>query len=156
MTHDPRISFKRGDSFLLELTVTDPNNTAAIAAAAALVITEADYQTALAADPVVPQDVIDTKALRDADQATYDAAIIVDITGWVITSSVRWCGKLISDFVITITSALLGTLTISQTAEVTALWNTREHNLDIHFVRPEGATSTETIVLSVERGATNG
>lgn len=156
MTDTPRILFKRGDSFLLDITVTDPNSTAALAAAAALVITEAAYQAALAADPVVPQDVIDTKALRDADQVTYDAAIIVDITGWTITSSLRWCGKLITNFVVAITDATNGVLNITATAAVSLLWQEREHKMDIHFVRTAGATSSETIMIDVERGPTNG
>ncbi len=156
MTDTPKITFKRGDSFKLDITVTDPNSPAAIAAAAALVLTEADYQAALDAVPQVPQDIIDTKALRDADQATYDAAIIVDITNWTITSSLRWCGKLITNFVVTIVSAVAGTLTITALTTVSELWQIREHNMDIHFVRTAGATSSETIIIDVERGPTNG
>ena len=156
MTHTPTIFFKRGDSFKLDITVTDPNSPASIAAAAALVITEAAYQAALAADPQVPQDIIDTKAARDADQATYDAAIIVDITNWTITSSLRWCGKLITNFVVTIVDPAIGTLTITAVTTVSELWDAREHKMDIHFVRASGATSSETIIVNVERGATNG
>lgn len=156
MTHDPRIAFKRGDSFSLNITITDPNSTVSLAAAAALVITEAAYQAALDADPQVPQDIIDTLAARDADQATYDAAIIVDITGWTITSSLRWCGKLITDFVVTIDDPAIGTLTITATATVTALWKEREHKMDMLFVRNGVTTSSETIMIDVERGATHG
>jgi len=156
MSTTPTIEFKRGDSFKLNLTVTDPNSDAALAAAAALVITEAAYQAALAANPQVPQDIIDTKAARDADQATYDAAIIVDITGWTITSKLRWCGKEIVELTVAIVDALAGTLTISALPAVTLLWNIREHNQDVKFVTPDGTTSSETIIIDVIRGATNG
>lgn len=156
MTDTPRISFKRGDSFKLDITITDPNSVAALAAAAALVITEANYQAALDAEPVVPQDVIDTKALRDTDLATLAAAIIVDITGWTITSKLTWCNSLIATFVVTIINAVIGTLTITATPEVTLLWKEREHQTDIRFLRPSGVTSSETIIVDVERGATNG
>lgn len=156
MTDAPTILFKRGDSFKLDVTVTDPNSPASVAAAAALVITEAAYQAALAAIPPVQQDIDDTLILRDADQDTYDAAIIVDITGWTITSSLRWCGKLITNFVVTIVNASIGTLTITAIATVSELWNAREHKMDIHFVRPTGATSSEDIIIDVERGPTNG
>lgn len=156
MTDTPRILFKRGDSFKLDITVTDPNSVASQAAAAALVITEAAYAAALAAVPIVQQDIDDTLIARDADQATYDAAIIVDITGWTITSSLRWCGKLITDFVITIVDASAGTFTITALTTVSELWNAREHEMDIHFVRPSGATSSETMIIDVERGPTNG
>lgn len=156
MTDRPVIQFKRGDSFKLDITVTDPNSPASIAAAAALVITEAAYQAALDADPQVPQDIIDTLAARDADQATYDAAIIVDITNWTITSSLRWCGKLVTNFVVTIINSSVGTLTITAATTVSELWTPREHNMDIHFVTPTGATSSETMIIDVERGPTNG
>ncbi len=156
MTHSPRISFKRGDSFRLDLTVTDPNSASALAAAEALATAEANYAAALAADPVVPQDVIDTLALVVSTQATYDAAIIVDITAWTITSSLRWCGKLITDFTITIVNAAIGTLNITAITTVTELWQVREHQMDILFVRSEGTTSSETIWVDVKRGSTNG
>lgn len=156
MTHDPRISFKRGDSFKLDLTVTDPNSEAALALMVLLVVAEEAYQAALDADPQVPQDIIDTLAAMVAAQALYDAAIIVNITGWTITSSLRWCGKLITDFVVTIIDASIGTLTITAATTVSALWTPREHKMDILFVRTTGSTSSETITINVERGATNG
>ncbi len=156
MTHTPRIAFKRGDSFKLDITITDPNSDEALAAAAALVITEAALAAALIAVPFVQQDVDDAIVARDADQATLDAAIIVDITGWTITSKLSWCGTLISTFVVTIVSAVAGTFNITAIPAVTALWKVREHNQDILFVRTEGNTSSENIIVDVKRGATNG
>lgn len=156
MTDTRTIKFKRGDSFKLDITVTDPNSVASLALAELLVIAQANYQAALDAVPQVPQDIIDTLALLVTAQADYDASIIVDITGWTITSSLRWCGKLITDFVVTIVSAPIGTLNITATAVVSKLWDAREHQMDIHFVKPSGATSSETMTIDVERGATNG
>jgi len=156
MTDSPKILFKRGDTFKLDITITDPNSTAALAAAADLVITEAAYQAALIADPVVPQDVIDTEAARDVDQAEYDALIIVDITGWTITSKLTWCGSAITTFTVAIVSAVAGTLTISALPAATLPWKIREHQMDMLFVRPAGSTSSETIIIDVERGPTNG
>lgn len=170
MTDSPRISFKRGDSFKLDITVTDPNSETSLAAFAVLTAQEATLaaalvvlQEAIDADPYVPQDEIDAQAIVDTaitdlatDQATYDTAIIVDITGWTITSSLRWCGSLITDFIITIINASIGTLTITATPIVSALWKEREHKMDIKFVRNAGTTSSETIMIDVERGATNG
>lgn len=156
MTHLPRIPFKRGDSFQLDLTITDPNSAVALAAYDLLVTAQEAYQAALDADPQVPQDIIDTLAALVLAQATYDTAIIVDITDWTITSKLTWCGKAITTFVVTIVDATIGTLTITATPAITALWNVREHQADILFVRPEGATSSENIIVDVERGSTNG
>lgn len=156
MTHDPRISFKRGDSFKLDITITDPNSAAALAAFATLEEAQAAYQAALDADPQVPQDIIDTLAAMVVAQDAYDLVIIVDITGWTITSKLTWCGKEIAVFVVVIDDPLIGTLNITATSEVTFLWKVRAHEQDILFVRPEGATSSETIIIDVERGSTNG
>lgn len=156
MTHTPRISFKRGDSFLLNLTVTDPNSVASLAYMVILVAAQVVLQAAIDADPYVEQDEIDAQAAVDAAQSNYDASIIVDITGWTITSKLTWCGKLIADFVVTIINAALGTLTITTTTVVTIEWKEREHQMDILFVRSEGTTSSETMYVDVERGSTNG
>lgn len=170
MTHDPRISFKRGDSFKLEITITDPSTVAAVAAQvvltaqiATLAAAQVVLQAAIDAIPYVEQDEIDAQAIVDTavidlatDQATYDAAIIVDITGWTITSKLTWCGSTIATFTITIVDALIGTLTITALPEVTLLWKVREHQMDMLFVRPAGSTSSETIIVDVERGPTNG
>ena len=156
MTHSPRITFKRGDSFRLDLTVTDPSNATALGHAADLVITQAALAAAIAADPYVLQDEIDAQAAVDADQAEYDAAIVVDITGWTVTSTMRWRGEVVQVFEITITDALLGTLNIQATEAQTQLWKIKLHELDALFVRTDGSTSTETIYVDVQRGATNG
>ncbi len=170
MTHTPTIKFKRGDSFKLDITVTDPNSAAAVAAQVVLTAAEETLAAAevilaaaIAAIPPVQQDIDDAQAIVDTavtDLATaqgiYDTAIIVDISGWTITSSLRWCGKLITNFVVTIINAAAGTLTITALTTVSELWNEREHKMDVHFVSPSGATSSETIIVDIERGPTNG
>lgn len=156
MTDTPTINFKRGDTFKLEIAVVDKLSTAAVAAQTALTNAEAAYQAALIAVPFVQATVDSTLITRDAAQVTYNAAIIVDITGWTITSKLNWCGKEVSVFTVTIVSAVAGTLTVIALPIVTALWNPREHEQDITFVTPSGTTSSENIIIIVTKGATNG
>lgn len=156
MTHSPTITFKRGDTFKLEIAVIDKNSLGALSALATLVISQAAYQAALIADPVVPQDVADTLAQQILDQAAYDLALVVDITGWTVTSKLMWCGQEIAVFTVTIVSAIDGTLTVVALPNVTILWNPREHEQDITFVTPDGTTSSENIIINVVKGATNG
>lgn len=156
MSDAPTIQFKRGDTFQLDISITDPGSVAAVAAAAVVVVSQAVYDAALVADPLVPADVAAALVQLNIDQALLDTALIVDITGWTITSKLRWCGKEIAVFTVTIVDALLGTLTIVAIPAVTQLWKIREHNQDIQFVRPEGTSSSQTIVIDVQRGATNG
>lgn len=171
MTHTPTITFKRGDNFKLDITVTDPNNDTANAAqivlsAAIVDVTNAqallDFYEAVI--PPVQQDIDDAQAALDitiTDLATaqgiYDAAIVVDITNWVITSQLAWCGTVVEIMEITITNASLGTFNVRAYEVATILWKTRKHDLDILFTRsPEGGTSSETMIVDVVRGATNG
>ena len=170
MTDTPTINFKRGDSFVLNIAITDPNSTASLAAQ--VVLTDAEetlaaaevvLAAAIAAIPFVQQDVDDAQAIVDtaitdlaAAQAVYDATIIVSIVGWTITSKLMWCGKFISTLTVTIVSAVGGTFTIDAEEAITLLWKMRKHDMDISFLRTEGTTSSETIIINVERGATNG
>lgn len=156
MPHNPSIAFKRGDSFKLDITITDPNSATALAFMVVLLAAQVVLQAAIDADPYVEQDEIDAQAAVDAAQSDYDADIIVDITDWVITSKLTWCGSPISTFTVAIINASLGSLRITTTTEVTALWKIREHEMDILFVRSGDTTSSETITINVERGATHG
>lgn len=157
MTHTPTITFKRGDNFKLDITVTDPSSDAAVAAQVVLTAAERVLELALLADPFVQQDVDDAIAAVAAAQATYDGEIVIDITGWTITSQMTWCGRLVQIFEITITNASLGTFNIRAYEADTILWDIRKHELDLLFTRdPEGGTSSETMIVDVQRGATNG
>lgn len=156
MAKTPTIQFKRGDDFKLDLTVTDTNNTEAVAAAAVLVTAQETYDLAVAADPQVPQDIVHAQSAVDAAQAAYDLLIIVDITDWTITVMMAWSGTEIAVFTVTIINELLGTFMMSATAAQTALWVPRTYDADIQFVRPEGKTSSETFAIKVEKDITSG
>ena len=171
MTHTPTIAFKRGDNFKLDITVTDPSNDTAEAALLVLTAAQVDLTNAQALlaylEAVIPPDqpaidaqqiVVDAAVTAlAAAQATYDAAIVVDITDWVITSNLAWCGTVIEIMEVTITNASLGTFNVRAYEVATILWNIRKHSLDIVFTRaPEGSTSSETMIVDVQRGATNG
>jgi len=135
----PFITFKRGDTFKLDLTVTDKLNETAVAAKVVL-------DAANAADPQVPLDISNA-------QATYDAAIIVDITNWTINSQVRWRGKLITDISVVIVNAATGILSINATSEQTEVWEPRDYACDIEFIPGIGAgkVSSETFIIKVEK-----
>lgn len=157
MTHTPTITFKRGDNFKLDITVTDPSNDTAEAAQVILTAAQQVYDRALVADPFVQGDVDTALAALIAAQDAYDLTIIVDITNWTITSKMTWCGTVVQIMEITITNASLGTFNIRAYEIDTILWPIRKHNLDILFTRdPEGGTSSETMIVDVLRGATNG
>jgi Flp pilus assembly CpaF family ATPase len=171
MSHTPRITFKRGDNFKLDITVTDPSSDAAVAQKVILDLADVAVidATALLAFitaivPPVQQDIDDqqtilTTAIATAatEQGTYDALIVVDITLWTITSNLSWCGTVIEIMEYTLTNGPLGTFNIRAYEAATILWKPREHNLDILFTRaPEGGTSSETMIVDVQRGATNG
>jgi len=81
--------------------------------------------------------------------------IAVDITGWTISSQVRYSKKLIDDAVITITNPVLGKFSISVAKEKTALWPARRLKCDIQFDRPiEGRVSSQTFIISVSEDQT--
>lgn len=171
MTHTPTITFKRGDNFKLDITVTDPSSIDAkiqkvILDLADVVVVDATALLAFitAIVPPVQQDIDDQAAIlvtaiqtAATEQATYDALIIVNITTWTITSTLRWCGKLVQIMEFTLTNGAAGTFNIRAYEIDTILWEPRKHELDILFTRaPEGGTSSETIIVDVQRGATNG
>lgn len=72
----------------------------------------------------------------------------VDITGWTLTSQVRYARKLISDLDVTITNAGIGQFTISLPHAQTALWPVRKLKCDIQFDRPvAGRVSSKTFII---------
>lgn len=155
-TNHPTINFKRGDDFKLDLTVTDTNNTTALENKVILDAAQVTYDEAVAADPQVPQDIIDAQAALDVAQADYDASIIVDISTWTITSMVGWRGKFINEFVVILTDPTIGLFTITLGSADTVLWEPREYQMDIQFVRTEGKVSSETMIIDVEKDITSG
>lgn len=156
MVDKPTITVKRGDDFSLDLTVKDTNNDTAIAAKAALDAALVAYDEAVAADPQVPDDITATAAAVVTAQEAYDESVIVDITAWTIESQLAWCGKFISDFVVTITDGPLGKFAITAAKEVTALWKTRVYEADIEFnYSLFGRKTSQTLYIEVVRDITN-
>lgn len=79
----------------------------------------------------------------------------VDITGWTITSQVRYSKKLIDDVDITITDAAQGEFTISVDKTNTAIWPARDLKCDIQFDRPvDGRVSSQTFIIRVQEDQT--
>lgn len=79
----------------------------------------------------------------------------VDITGWTITSQIRYSKKLIDDVTVTITDATAGEFTISVDKANTAIWPARKLKCDIQFDRPsEGRVSSQTFIISVSEDQT--
>ncbi len=154
-THHPSICFKRGDDFKLDFTVTDKNNTTSLALLATVVEAQATLDAALAADPLVQQDVDDAQTALDNAQAAYDTSIIVDITGWTMVSQVRRSGKTLIDALdVTILDAAAGTFALTKDSVDTQLWPVLELGCDIQFTRPTGIISSETFIIKVEKDMT--
>jgi len=92
-----------------------------------------------------------------------DGGAVVPITGWIITSQVRYARKLIDDLTVTLTNAAAGEFSISLPKEDTALWpagpknNPRRLKCDIQFDRPgEGRVSSQTFYIDCMEDQTYG
>jgi hypothetical protein len=156
MSKPPKILVKRGDDFRLDMTAQDTNSDDALAAAIAVTEAQAAYDAALAAVPQISGDVSSTQATLVAAQAAYSAAILIDISTWVITSKMAWSGKLITTFTVTLEDAPNGVFSIRATAEQTALWKPRVYEADVQFVRDANKVSSQTFLIQVEKDITNG
>lgn len=149
------LKFKQGDDFKLDFTLTDTNHTTAIDAKAAF-----DAATKNLVDLKLqnPQDPIAIAAAEETVTTTslaYEAAIVMDITGWGIASQLRWCGKLIDSFDVDLTYQTIGKFAILRSSEFTSLWTPRKYDMDIQFTRLTGKISSETFILEVEKDVTN-
>lgn len=79
----------------------------------------------------------------------------VDITGWTITSQVRYAKELIDNLNVTVTDAANGLFTISLGYTDTASWPIRRLKCDIQFDRPVlGRVSSQTFYIDVEEDQT--
>jgi hypothetical protein len=150
------LKFKQGDDFKLDFTVTDTNNATAISTFATLALKSAALETLTLA---IPQDMVAIAAaeneLQIADDA-YEAAILMDITGWDIASELRWCGELIDTFGVDLQYVNIGKFTIYKGFVDTQTWVPRKYDMDIQFTRVTGKISSETFILDVEKDVTNG
>lgn len=149
------LKFKQGDDFKLDFTLTDTNNSGAVTAAAA-VQAKRDEIIELE-DAAIPD--LAAIAVANGELLTlidaYEAAILMDITGWGIASQLRWCGELIDTFSIDETTLNIGKFAIIATSAQTSLWVPRKYDMDIQFTRVTGKISSETFILDVEKDVTN-
>lgn len=136
----PLLVIKRGDDFNLELTVSDVNNEAAVTAKTLLDL-ELEKENP---DTVVVQAQLDA----------YNAAIIQDITDWTIECQMRWCGRLLYDFTVTITDGPNGLFTVSAPRVDTELWIPRTVQADLQFTIEGVRISSETFNIQIAKDKT--
>ena len=107
---DPVVyEFKRGDDFLIPMTLTNPDNNGSA----------------------------------------------VDITGWTITSQIRYSRQLIDTLDVVITNGPGGAFQISKGYASTIMWPTRDLRCDIQFDRPvDGRISSQTFIVRVAEDQT--
>lgn len=154
MAKTPKIPFKAGDDFVLTLTVTNKVSAPALAAQTAVIEAQAAYDALIIADPQVPVAIAAALVILDDAKDDYAAAIIVDITAWTITSSMRWITKLMADFTVTKTNAVLGIFTIDCPSEETQLWKPRVYDVDTQFVIAGKKSSSPTFQIDVKQDIT--
>lgn len=79
----------------------------------------------------------------------------VDITGWTITSQVRYSKKLIETLQVVIVDAAMGSFTISAPDTATAIWPARQLKCDIQFDKADGQrVSSQTFIIDVSEDQT--
>lgn len=149
-------TFKRGDDFKLDFTLSDTNHTTAIDLKADLDTQNEILQQLKAADPVDSAAVAAQDAIVIAADAAYEAAIVMDLTGWVITSQIRLHNELVNDFVIDESNLDIGKFAVTLPAAQTALWKPGKHEVDIQFSRVAGIISSKTFIVDVEKDITHG
>ena len=155
MAKVPTYNFKAGDDFVLPITVTNKTSAEAVAAELVVIQAQADYDEAIAANPQVPLDISDAETALGVAKDAYALAIIVDITDWTMTSSIKWCGRLISELVVTKTDAAIGKFEVTAAYTVTELWKPRLCEADIQFIVDGIRTSSSTFHINVVRDVTN-
>lgn len=139
--NQPYLVIKRGDDFNLELTVSDTTNEAALTAQTLFKLElEKDKPNA-----IVIQEQLDA----------YNAAIIQDITDWTIECQMRWCGRLLYDFTITITDGPKGLFTVSAPHTDTQEWIPRKVEADLQFTINNKRISSETFEIQIKKDQTS-
>lgn len=149
-----KLDFKRGDDFRLDFTLKDTNTAEAIAAKATW-DAEIETLTALQEADLIDQAAIDAQQIIvDAAEDAYEALILMDITGWVLTSQIRRQNELIGSFTIDDTNFDIGKFTLIMDKADTALWRVCEHDVDIQFGRTTGTISSQTFKINVMKDVT--
>lgn len=154
VTKVPKIPFKAGDDFYLTMTVYNKTNDLAIAAAADLAAAQAAYDDEFNKpdpDPVLLESL---NTALGAAKEVYMENIIVDIRTWDVTSSMRWAGKHICDFTVTIENDHKGKFWLEFPAADTQLWKPRVYDIDVQFVIDGKKSSSQTFQLDVKRDIT--
>lgn len=154
VTKTPKIPFKAGDDFILTLTVTNKVSGPALAAETAVIEAQSIYDNLLIAEPPNSVAIAAALVVLDAAKDDYAEAIIVDITDWTITASMRWITKLMADFIITKTDAATGKFTLEASAEDTQLWKPRVYDVDIQFLIDGKKSSSQTFQIDVKKDIT--
>lgn len=155
-TKTVRMPFKRGDDFIVDFTLTDTNHTTAISLKATLTAEQTALEVLEAADPLDPAAVAAQAAVVQAADDAYEAVIIMDISGWEITSQIRLRDKLINDLTVDMANAVIGKFALKMGNTLTQLWKPYEHLVDIQFSRVAGKISSETFIVDVVKDVTYG
>ena len=137
-SNTPTINFKRGDSFRLPMKLRI-NSGAALTA---------------------KQELDKLKCTGDSSflsiaQANYDLASTQDISLWTVNSQLRRNDTLIHEFTIESVELTTGQIALVADKTVTALWEPREHVVDVQFISDTGfVNSTQTFIINVQEDVT--
>lgn len=138
----PYVNVKRGDDFRIDFTIKDDQTDEAKAAKQA-------WDDALAADPLVPADV-------EAAKTAYENLIRVDITGWTISSKVRWSTQLVDTLDVEIVNATEGQFALTKGYLDTETWPEKILTCDVETLVSGKKTSSETFEIRVVEDITYG
>ena len=151
MAKTPKVTFKAGDDFKLILTVNNKGSAEAVAAQTAVDTAQAAYDAAV-------EEGIDGDALQElvdalnAAKEVYEEAILVDISDWEITASMRWAGKHIADFDVAILAD--GQFRLTKDNAETQTWKPRLYDADVQFIIDGSKVSSQTFNINVVRDIT--
>lgn len=154
VTKTPKIPFKAGDDFVLTLTVTNKVSAPALVAETAVIEAQSIYDNLLIADPPDAVAIAAALVVLNAAKDDYAEAIIVDITDWTITASMRWITKLMADFIVTKTDAVTGRFTLEAPSEDTQAWKPRVYDVDVQFLIAGKKSSSQTFQIDVKKDIT--
>lgn len=156
-TKTQKIPFKAGDDFILTLTVSNKTSDAAVAAITAVAEAQAAYDAQVLLNDQSSEGQIHLTNLfntLNTAKDTYDEAIIVDITDWVITSSMRWITKLMANFTVDKVDAVTGKFTLECSSEETQSWKPRVYDVDVQFIIDGKKSSSQTFQIDVKKDVT--
>lgn len=147
----PSMRLVAGDTFYAEAEFNTANEPDNILLAEAIVEAQEDYEEALAADPQVPADVSSTLLAVQTAQAAYDAAVVVDITGWTFEVEVTRRGRHVAYLIASAIDPTNGKISMTLPATDTADWHHGINKCSIETTNALGIVlSTETFYIKVE------